>query len=178
MISGWEIPICSCLLIEDRQQLVSKFWLNPEASNSEAMLHQVSLSKRSLIFAVSLVTLSYGFWRYPDEGLIHTLLLMSLVSLGWYTPWKAEGKKHILGSLSLVTYINVFFFFKTLFEKERARGHKQGEWQREREKQRGPAGDVAEGEGEAERFSREPHMGLDPRILGIMTWAEGRCLTN
>ena len=58
------------------------------------------------------------------------------------------------------------YFFKDLFicslEREKAYVHKQG--------------GGAEEEGEADSsLSREPNVGLDPRI---MTWANGRCLTS
>ena len=49
----------------------------------------------------------------------------------------------------------------------------------ERESERAQAGGEAHGEGEAgSLLSREPHAGLDPMTLGIMTQAEGRWLTD
>ena len=58
----------------------------------------------------------------------------------------------------------IFFLKIYLFIWQREGEHKQGEQQ-------------AEGEGEADSpLSKEPHVGLNP--TGIMTWAEGRCLTD
>ena len=51
-------------------------------------------------------------------------------------------------------------------------------FEREREKENKWVGE-AEREGEADSpLSREPKAGLDPRISGIMIWAESRHLTD
>ena len=48
-----------------------------------------------------------------------------------------------------------------------------------RESRRTQTGEAAEGEGEADSLLiRKSHVGLYPRILGIVTWAEGRHLTD
>ena len=57
------------------------------------------------------------------------------------------------------TFYHLLFLFKILFIWEREKEHKQGEGQRKREKQGA--------------WSRTRSQ--DP---GIMTWAEGRCLTQ